>query len=253
LFVIKNVNPLPGVNVIMSPIDDMNLRLSYGQSVARPEFRELSPASFPVQPPERATIGNPDLGQTQITSYDAPWEWYFSPLELVSVSFLYKTLTQPIEPVVVVVGPDIVNTFVNGGDANLIGFEFEGRKNFGFIHERLRPLSILANATYANSNVTIPQQKIPILGPNIITAQTSTSRTLVGQAPFIVNAALDYTQPDLFTARLLYYTVGSTLDAIGVTNVPDIFLERRNQLDAAILVPLTRWLGLPITARFTAE
>src|SRR5262249_31357576 len=121
------------------------------------------------------------------------------------------------------------------------------------IHERLRPLSILANATYANSNVTIPRQKIPILGPNIITAQTSTSRTLVGQAPFIVNAALDYTQPDLFTARLLYYTVGSTLDAIGVTNVPDIFLERRNQLDAAILVPLTRWLGLPITARFTAE
>jgi hypothetical protein len=91
---------------------------------------------------------------------------------------------------------------VNSGDATLIGWEFEGRKNFGFIREWLQKLSILANVTWADSTVDVLPQRL--FGTNIVTQPTDRRRRLVGQAPFIINAALDYTDPERFTARLLY-------------------------------------------------
>jgi hypothetical protein len=47
---------------------------------------------------------------------------------------------------------------VNGGDATLYGFEAEGRKNFGFLNERLRPLSLAVNGTWSTSSVDVPRQ-----------------------------------------------------------------------------------------------
>jgi outer membrane receptor protein involved in Fe transport len=246
-----DTNPLPGINVIASPIDNMNIRLSYGQSVARPEFRELAPSEFPTlfgEPPKR---GNPDLVQTEITSYDARWEWFFSPLELVSLGFFYKELTGPIEQVGFIEQNEQFETWINSGDATLIGFEFEGRKNLGFIHERLRPLSVLTNVTWSDSTVEVMPQRL--FGTNIVTQPTDTERRLVGQSPFIINAALDYTDPERFTARLLYYTAAESIDVAGATGLPNEIFQRRDQLDAALIVPLKRWVGLPINARLTVE
>lgn len=247
-----NKNPLPGVNVIASPRDDMNVRLSYGKSVARPEFRELAPTRFPTLigvPPKQ---GNPDLVQAEITSYDARWEWFFSPLELLSLGFFYKKLTNPIEPTSFAIpGEGTIDTWFNSASAHLIGFEFEARKNFGFIHERLRPLSLLTNVTWADSSVEVLPHRV--FGTNIVTQPTERERRLVGQAPFIVNAAVEYTDPERFTARLLYYTAGNSIEVAGSTGLPDIVFQRRDQLDALLIVPLTRWLGLPISARLSAE
>jgi Carboxypeptidase regulatory-like domain/Outer membrane protein beta-barrel family/TonB-dependent Receptor Plug Domain len=246
-----NTNPLPGINVIASPIDNMNIRLSYGQSVARPEFRELAPSEFPTlfgEPPKR---GNPDLVQTEITSYDARWEWFFSPLELVSLGFFYKELTGPIEQVGFIEQNQQFETWQNSGDATLIGFEFEGRKNLAFIHELLRPLSVLTNVTWSDSTVEVMPQRL--FGTNIPTQPTDTERRLVGQSPFIINAALDYTDPERFTARLLYYTAAESIDVAGATGLPNEIFQRRDQLDAALIVPLKRWVGLPINARLTVE
>ena len=245
----KTFDPLPAISLIYSPIDDMNLRVSWGESVARPEFRELAPARFPTDPGDREVRGNPELVQTQITSYDIRWEWFFSPLELASVGFFYKELKGPIEPVVLVNGTSTIESWVNGGDATLYGFELEGRKNFGFIHERLRPLSLITNFTWADSSVTVPTQRI--LG--LTTLQNPENRNLVGQAPFIVNAGLDYTVADQLTARLLYYTADASISAAGFNGLPDIFLNRRDQVDAVLIVPLKRWLGVPVNAKIAAE
>jgi hypothetical protein len=61
----------------------MNVRASYSQTVARPESPRAR-RDLPKLPGERERRGNPDLVQTDITSYDLRWEWFFSPLELVS-------------------------------------------------------------------------------------------------------------------------------------------------------------------------
>jgi outer membrane receptor protein involved in Fe transport len=227
----------------------MNLRLSYSQSVARPEFRELAPATFPKIAGERERRGNPDLVQTDIASYDIRWEWFFSPLELVSAGFFYKDLSGPIEQVTVIIGTDPVDTWVNGGDATLYGFEVEGRKDFAFVNERLRPLSLMVNGSWADSSVDIPQQQFF----GLTTLQSSGSRRLVGQSPFIVNAAVEWSETDKFTARMLYFTAAQSIASAGFNGLDDIEFQRRDQLDAVFLMPLQRYTGYPLTLRLSAE
>jgi hypothetical protein len=248
-FQIKTVDPLPAVNLVFSPLDDMNFRVSWSESVSRPEFRELAPAEFPAQRGERSTFGNPLLTSASIASWDVRWEWFFSPLELVSLSYFHKTLQDPIEKVTILAGPEIAETWLNADSATLSGFEFEGRKNLGFVHDWLSPVSLEVNATYIDSNVTIPDQEV--FGLDI--QQTSTERPMVDAAPFIVNASVEYARPDLFTIRLLYLTVGPTISAGGSVGVPDTILERRNQVDALLTVPLQRWVGEPLSLRISAE
>src|SRR5262249_3800867 len=88
----NNLDPLPGVNLVYTPLQDMNVRLGWSQSVSRPEFRELSPTQYPSPRGLRPLIGNPNLVEANIDNYDARWEWFFSPLELLSLSFFRKNL-----------------------------------------------------------------------------------------------------------------------------------------------------------------
>ena len=105
------------------------------------------------------------------------------------------------------------------------------------------------NATYIDSSVTIPRQKIF----GLPTQQTVSQRRLQDAAPYIINASIEYAKPDLFTARLLYLTFGPTISAAGSVGLPDTILERRNQLDAVLLFPMKRWIGQNINMRVTAE
>src|SRR5262249_48402748 len=96
--IIKNdFDPLPGVNITYSPRSDMNVRAAWSKTVSYPEFRELSPSVFLAPRGEDQIVGNPDLISAHITSWDLRWEWFMSPLELVSLSFFRKHLKDPIE------------------------------------------------------------------------------------------------------------------------------------------------------------
>lgn len=245
----KNVNPLPGVNLVYSPRDDMNLRFSYSQSVSRPEFRELAPVEFPAQRGDRARFGNPDLVQAEITSWDGRFEWFFTPLEVASIGAFYKELTNPIELVQVVRSSDIAETWANAKDGKLVGVELELRKDFAFVKDWLRPLRFIGNVTYTDSTVNTPKAKIF----GLPTQQTSLTRRLQGQAPITINAILEWDKPDVVTASLLYFTAGDTLVSVGSNGVPDTFFQQRHKLDAVVIVPLQRWLDAPIRLKLAAE
>ncbi len=248
-FSILNVDPLPAINVVYNPRSDMNVRASWSKSVSRPEFRELAPAEFPAQRGERSQFGNPLLIEAQITNYDVRWEWFLSPVEILSLSFFYKRLENPIEKVAILAGPEIAETWLNAESATLKGFEVEINKNLGLLRRQLTPVTFNLNATYIDSSVSVPRQEIF----GLPSQQTVTDRRLVDAAPYIVNASIEYARPDLFTARLLYLTYGPTIAAAGSVGVPDTILERRNQLDAVLLVPMKRWLGENVNMRLTAE
>ncbi len=243
---LKDINPLPAVNLVLTPLKDMNVRFAYSETVARPEFRELSPVLFQRPRGLRATIGNPFLVQTDITNYELRWEWFFSPNELVSLGGFYKQLEQPIEETVVTQGSSAVNSFANAESAELKGFEFEGRKNFAFVTEALRDLQFTLNVAYISSDVEAGER-----GPGEV--QTSSSRPLQGQAPFVINAGVEYTYPHWVTARLQYNTAGNSITNVGAFGLPDITAVRRDQLDAALVFPLKELLGYPFTAKFTVE
>jgi outer membrane receptor protein involved in Fe transport len=231
----------------------MNVRGSYSETVSRPEFRELAPTLIPAQRGERPRAGNPFLEESHITNYDLRWEWFFAPAELVSFGLFYKTIDKPVEPVVLTIGSDLLDTFQNAEEATLKGFEFEARKNLGFLTPHLRGLGFAMNVAYVDSNVTgIGTGRQPFIQGGGSTLVTSKERQLVGQSPFVINSAVEYTHSTWGTYRLLYNTAGPRIETAGVTGLPDIFEERRDQLDAVAIFPLSPW-GWPFTLKLAAE
>src|SRR5262249_14248325 len=240
--IINDHDPLPGVNVIYTPRDDMNARFAWSQSVSRPDFREISPSQYLAPLGELQTQGNPTLVEAHITSWDARWEWFFGPLELVSLGFFHKKLEQPIEETVLPQSSNSIKTWANAVNGHITGFEFEGRKNFGFLAPisttfapYLRYLSFLANVTYTGSEVFAPRVRIQGFGN---TTQPSTRRALQGQAPYIANAAIDYTHPTWGSIRLNYNTIGPYIALVGTSGLPDIVQSRHSQLDVLVSSPL---------------
>jgi TonB-dependent receptor len=239
----NNLDPLPGVNLVYSPRNDMNVRAAWSQTVSRPEFRELSPATYPAPRGLRGIVGNPNLVQTGVDSYDLRWEWFFSPAELVSLSGFYKTIDKPIETAVSISGSAPQDTFSQNKDAKLAGFEFEARKNFGFASPKLANLNFLTNVSYVHSDVTAV----------IAQLHTTRQRALQGQADFVVNAALEYAHPEWGTVRLLYNTVGPKITAVqDATRLPDFIAGRRDEVDLVYLTKIHPW-GVPLNLKLSVE
>jgi outer membrane receptor protein involved in Fe transport len=247
--VIKNhTDPMPGVNLVYTPRPDMNVRLAWSQTVSRPEFRELSPAIYPAPRGLRGFSGNPTLDQTDIESWDVRWEWFFGPSELVSLSGFYKTIDAPIEQSVFISGSAAFDTFQQNQDAKLYGFEFEGRKNLGTFSPWLEGLNFVANVSYVESDVTA------VARPASETqTEVTRKRDLQGQAPFVVNAVLEYSNERFGTARLLYNTVGDTIARVqDRTALPDFIEKRRDSLDFVYLKKVNVF-DVPLTVKLTVE
>ncbi|MEO6026016.1 MAG: TonB-dependent receptor, partial [Candidatus Binatia bacterium] len=249
--VIKNhTDPMPSVGIIYSPRSDMNVRGAWSQTVSRPEFRELSPAIYPAPRGLRGFLGNPTLDQTDVMNVDVRWEWFFSPTELISVSGFYKEIDAPIEQSVSISGSAAFDTFQQNKDAKLYGFEFEGRKDLDFISPWLTGLSFATNVSYVQSEVTA---QVRAANPNTGEPAVIRKRDLQGQAPFVVNATLEYTHPDYGTARVLYNTIGDTIERVqDVNSLPDFVKKRRDSLDFVYLKK-AEIAGVPLTFKLAVE
>jgi outer membrane receptor protein involved in Fe transport len=268
--ILNDLDPMPSVNLIYTPRDDMNVRAGWSQTVSRPEFRELTPTLFPAPIGERSLLGNPFLVESHITNYDLRWEWFFTPLELASVGFFYKDLSDPIELTTAGdAGGNFFDFYVNADSATVWGFEFEARKDFAFAvpyAERvgwlkefapaLEDLQLLVNASVVESSVegliAPPQSPVTIF-------PVQGSQRLQGQPPYTINAGLEYQSNNWGLFRLLYNTIGPTIAAQatdtnrdGVPNFQAIEDQQRNQLDFVWLADVA-WFGTPLTVKFSAE
>lgn len=265
---LNDLDPLPSANLIYSPRHDMNVRLGFSKTVSRPDFRELTPAQYPEPTGGTGLQGNPNLVSAGIRSYDLRWEWFFSPLELASVSFFYKELQRPIERVNAVSTSEVFNTFVNTDAATLWGFEIEGRKDFNFLVPRLRrhawlrgiaphlaDLQLVGNLGIIESSVegfTAP--------PDFTISPPPGKTRLQGQSPYVINAAVEYESYRYGVFRLLYNTVAPTIESGAVdlqpgvesALLPEVLQERRDQLDFVWIGDLAP-LGLPLSTKFSIE
>lgn len=224
---LNNLDPLPAVGLVWSPLEEMNVRFNWSKTVSRPEFRELSPVEFPEPDGLRTTIGNPFLQQASISSFDLRWEWFFETLELASLGVFYKELKDPIERILISQGSNIANSFANSEKADLFGVEAEIRKNFGFLSHLLDPLAVTVNVAWVESNVSQRDDATGI--------QNKEDRPLQGQSPFVVNAGIEWEDDEYGLARLLYNTSGREISDIGFNGLPNIYFERRDQLDFVYL------------------
>ncbi len=238
--VMDDLNFFPEVNLVYTLTKQINIRVSYSQTIARPSFKELSYAQ--IYDPISSTYFNggfyPDrkdgvvfwdgqLKSTLIQNYDLRWEMYFEDGQMVSLGAFYKTFDNPIEIVQYASAPGQLQPR-NVGNGTVLGTEMEFRLNLGTLADPLHTLSLSSNVTLITSEIDRSKTEYDDKVENARQGESiSTTRRMAGMSPYLVNGGLSYQgEKDFFKgleAGLYYNIQGLTLEYVGVTDRPDIY------------------------------
>ncbi|NEW78627.1 MAG: TonB-dependent receptor [Gelidibacter sp.] len=233
---LEEMDFFPSANIIYEYNDNTNIRFSYSKTTARPSFKELSVVQIPDLLTGVIFLGNIDLKPSYIDNLDFRFEVYGNQNQMLALSGFYKNFKDPIELVAFsVIAP---NQFTprNSPSAEVLGFEFEGRKNFGFMAESLKDLSLNVNVSVIGSKIKMNQgineefdsRKTFARDGEII----KDTRELQGQSPFLINAGLNYNNTTFGLETGLFYNVqGKTLEAVGFGQNPDVYVQPFNSLN----------------------
>ena len=223
---------LPSVGLTYRPTETHALRLAASRTLARPEYRELAGLRTRDVLGGVDLRGNPDLVRTTIDNVDLRLEWYPRTGELLSAAVFAKRFNDPIERVFTASNTNSIVTFVNAERGDNLGVELEARKDLDEIADLLAPLTVFASATIMRSEIVLGQSAA---------ASTNAHRSMVGQAPYVINAGLTYSGTDgRGSATLLYNRVGPRIHEAGEQPLPDVTEEARDVLDLSI-----RWPAAP--------
>ncbi len=238
---LKMNDVLPAYSVVWKPNDQWRARLAYSETLARPEFREMSIARFIDDETGNEVEGNAFLKGTVITNIDHRWEYYFTSDEYASVGGFMKRFENPIE-VMFISGVNKIQTWDNAKAAENYGAEFEARVGLRHVSRVLRRWSVLGNYTWIRSKIELDERNRGI--------QTSDSRPLQGQAPYTTNFQLQYDRPLWgFSATLLYNIVGSRITEVGTNQLPDTYERPYHQVDFVASKSIAKNMTVGLRAR----
>ena len=131
-----HIDFFPSLNFTYNFTKELLLRLAYGRTINRPEFREISPFSF-YNFEEKATVyGNPDLKNAYINNYDLRVEWYPSLGEMITLGGFYKEFSNPIEAHLKDYGSGWNYKYFNAINADVYGLELDVRKTLSVLGEQ---------------------------------------------------------------------------------------------------------------------
>ncbi len=239
---------LPSVNLIYSVLDNMNVRLSYTRSLARPTLREMAPyASYDFVVGFTA-IGNPNLKRTLINNFDLRWEWFSRPGEIYALSGFYKQFENPIEQAFIVSAKNREVTWKNVPEAKTMGIEIELRKKLDIICPRLQNVSVGSNLSLVQSEVHIPADELALIRTKV--PDFDGKRELEGQSPFLLNLNLNYDNFDRGWFFNIYYNVfGKRLSEVSTDGTPFVYEQPVQTLNANFSVKLIRSIMMKISMK----
>ncbi len=243
---LKANDKLPAVGLVWSVTTNMNLRLNYGSTLARPTFREI--ASYESYDPmgDEIFVGNPDLQRTLIDNFDVRWEWFPRPGEVLSIGAFYKDLQGPIEKYLRTLDGGKIS-FVNRSEAKVYGVEFEARKSLDFLEPNLANFTFGGNFSLIQSEV--PLTDIELFNKRSADPSTSATRPLYDQSPYVLNLDLSYDNRRLGTSATLQYNAAGERIYIALGKGPDIYEQPPGTLDFVLTQKLSRHLKMKLTAR----
>jgi len=243
---LKETNFLPSANIVykIKKIEkaQVNIRLNYSQTVARPSIRELNDAAVYDNEFRTLIYGNSDLKNVHIKNYDFRGESYFKNGDNISVSLFYKDFRNHIEMGFGSAGI----TWQNIDQSTVKGFEFEGKKGLG------KQFELRANITLVQSNSAFIRKDMTIIdGVKHYTVLDTINRPMFGQAPYIINAISTFKSDSLgITASLSYNVQGPRLVITGVVKgFPDVYEMPRNTIDFKITKKLGKHFNTSIMLR----
>ena len=246
----KQNDVLPSIGFVFTPMEQITLRGSYSETVARQTFKELSPIMQMEYLGGDVFIGNPGLQMSALKNYDLRFDYTPSEGSLMSISYFRKSIENPIEYVKGFA--DFPYTYpVNYPKGELSGYEIEMRQKLGHFFESLNGLLVGANATFINSEVTLPDSEAELLG--YVNAPMA-KRDMTNAPEHLYNFFLTYDLPDTGTQLGLFYTVrGDTLVAgAGQSSgkfIPSVYETEYGSLNFS----LSQKLGEIWTLKFQAK
>ncbi|MGD8781786.1 MAG: TonB-dependent receptor [Ignavibacteria bacterium] len=233
---LDNSDLLPSLNFIYALNGNMNLRLAYTNTIARPTFRELAPYMSFEFVGDFLYMGNPNLKRTYIQNFDIRWEWFLNPGEIVALSGFYKDFKDPIESYIDPTFSDdnTLRSVKNVGKAKVYGLEIELRKGLGFLSGSLENFKVGTNFSLVESEVDIPQEDIDEKIANGDQDPDKT-RPFPGQSPYLFNFNLTYDNYESRTsAGVFYYLFGDRLFVTGRHATPDVYERGYGSLDVKV-------------------
>ncbi len=241
---------LPSIGFEYRPWENVIVRGSYSETVARQTFKELSPIMQMEYLGADVFLGNPGLKMSALKNYDLRFDWKPYDGGLFSVSWFYKDVMDPIEYVQANAG--FTYTYpVNYPEGELTGYEFEVRQQLGHFFEDFEGLSLGANMTLIDSTVTLPTNQANQLA-NLGAAEPE--RDMTNAPEHLYNLFMLYDFTPTGTQVGLFYTVrGDTLVAgagqAGGNYVPSVYETEYATLNFS----LSQKLGEIWTLKFQAK
>lgn len=227
-FFVKNtVNDLlPSLNTVYNFTDKLSLRTAYYKTLNRAEFRELTLTNW-FDPLTRLSIaGNPDLKRSYIHNGDLRLEYYPGRGQLFTATGFYKYFNSPIEKYMLG-GSENQVYYRNANFAHVYGGELELRMNLGATFHK-DSVKFLNNTTFF-TNLSLIQSEVNVKGINDKVPDT---RTMQGQAPYIINAGLSYIDNKKnYSFTIMLNRVGPKIYVVGNDQIANRWENARTVLD----------------------
>ena len=242
---LNELSYLPSINLIYKLKDDelspINLRMNYSQTVARPSIRELTDVVVYDYELRAYIYGNSDLKMVRIDNYDLRIESYFKSGDNLSLSLFYKNFNDHIE----IADAPFGYTWINVDKSRVVGIELEGKKV-------LSPhFDFRANLILVDSRTTYLQQALLISnGIKTYIPIGEISRSMYGQAPFVINGMFTYSADKSGVVATVSYNVqGPRLFISSYDREFEVYELPRHLLDAKVSKKLSKHFNMSLAVR----
>ena len=255
---------LPALSVTWILDDNRQVRFAASQTIARPQFRELSPLQYMDLELDRLTIGNPYLVDSELTNLDVRFEQYFEDGGHFSVGTFYKDLDNPIETVVSDDVSFLRQSFVNAPAATLYGVELDYRQYFDHGLSWLGDSRVFLGANYtwsdsetesSSGNQVILYNGTRLPGDLVVVD----GDRMQGQSEHLANLQLGLEGSNGDQATLLVghaserISARGTFDANGAQRQPALMHDPGTSVDLVLRKGLPAWGGADLQLTFEAR
>ncbi|WP_088342046.1 TonB-dependent receptor [Robiginitalea sediminis] len=223
-------NVLPGVHFKYDITERSIIRLAWTNTLARPNYVDLTPSLDVVNSDEEIFVGNPELDPTTSMNFDLNAEHYFSNVGILSGGVFYKRIDDFIYTFISETtnnefgpGTEGYNVFqpLNGDKATIFGAEIALQRQLDFLPGFLGNFGVYLNYTYLTSDATGIRNEDGDLRDDL---------DLPNTAPNMFNGSLSYAD-SRFSARLSANFSDAYIDEIGGNDFEDRYYDTQFFLD----------------------
>jgi TonB-dependent receptor len=231
--------PYYALNLTYTHQQNMNFRMAYNTTLARPEMRELTNVFEFDAFQMGLVVGNPKLVNQRTENLDFRWEWFPSTGEVISVSAFGKRINNQLVKVFSLQTEGLAAKypeyptihFENDPNTGTVwGVELEVVKDLSKLTPSMKHFFVGANLLLAQSNI----KKTPARykANRSLDRHAPDNSPLFEQAPYSLNSWLNYKNAKTGTdLTATFNIVGERLVQINLTGEPDLYTRPVPMLD----------------------